>query len=214
MRIFIRSFKWLISTMLLVVVGASVASAGPVLSLASGDTTSFDAGTYRTFGWSFTTNQAITVYTLDAVNPAGDGYVDLYDAAGDVLASATVSYSDLVESGNAFSFYAHELSTPVSLAANTVYYIAEDVPVNSVFYSNATGIVTDTAISYGAGVSAIGAKQTTTTDDPNHLGWGYFGPNFDIVSPAPEPSTLLMGLTASVFGAVAAWRRRRAGRSV
>lgn len=101
------------------------ASAGPVLE--------FSPGSLRpgeepgTAGWSFTTNRAVTVTALDAFDPTGAGTagaVRLYTAGGTVLASTTVTTSDPQE-GSPVSFYSHAIS-PVSLLANTTYFIAED----------------------------------------------------------------------------------------
>ena len=75
-------------------------------------------------GWEFTTNQAIAVNALDAYDPTGTGSVRLYNSVGTVLASATVTASDPTE-GTPILFYSHAIA-PVTLAANTSYFIAQD----------------------------------------------------------------------------------------
>ncbi|HEY1686685.1 MAG TPA: DUF4082 domain-containing protein [Tepidisphaeraceae bacterium] len=81
-----------------------------------------------TLGWSFTTNQPITIDALDVysdnmINVAGE--VRLYNSVGTTLASAIVTTSDPSE-GSPFTFYSHPI-TPVNLAADQTYFVAEDI---------------------------------------------------------------------------------------
>jgi hypothetical protein len=154
-----------------------------------------------TAGWSFTTNQAITVTALDAFDPTGTGLVQIYNGSGNVLASATLNTSDAKE-GNPTSFYTQAIA-PVTLVANTTYYISEDINGGIVLFR--TGPLTlDPSITYNGEVSGSGLGQTPTTDAfAGGLNPGFFGPNFDISPTVPEPSTTV--LTGLLFGFVAAY---------
>jgi hypothetical protein len=68
-----------------------------------------------TLGWSFTTNQSISVIALDAYDIFGDGFVELYDSGGDVLASATLTASGAQE-GSPTLFYTQAIRPVVSSA--------------------------------------------------------------------------------------------------
>ncbi len=134
----------------------------------------------------------------------------LYNASGTVLASATVTFSDKQE-GSPAAFYSQAIS-PVSLAADTTYYIAQDFSAfsNSAFSTHldflVTGLTTDAAITFDGEVAAVGLGTNPTTDA---TGGGYnpafFGPNFDIA--VPEPSTLL--LLAAGLGGLSMLRSKR-----
>ena len=139
------------------------AGAGPVLEFSTGTVAVFTGGD-TSGGWSFTTNQAITVVALDAYEPNSGNDVRLYDGNGTVLASAIVLPTDPT-GGSPIPFYTHAI-TPVTLAAGQTYYIAEDFPANiNQFYYNTDTPVTDPAITYGAGVfSTAGLGQDPTTD--------------------------------------------------
>jgi len=156
------------------------------------------AGAPATLGWSFTTTQAITVDALDALNvDAGGSVVDLWSSTGTLLASGTVLSTDPNE-GSPMAFFEDSI-TPVSLAAGKTYYIDESVTsIASFSYYNATGLTTNSAITYDAPVSALGVEMDPTSDFFVGLGAtnGYFGPNFDIAaSPtAPEPANAFLFL--------------------
>ncbi len=111
-----------------------------------------------TAGWSFTTNSAITVTALDAFDPTGTGLVQLYNAGGNILASANLSTSDPVE-GSPTPFYTQSVA-PVLLAADTKYFIAEDMCAvtgsscaspGTTAYSRVLDLTVDPAISYDGG---------------------------------------------------------------
>jgi hypothetical protein len=186
------------------------ASAGPILEFSTGNeivSAAFDT----TLGWSFTTQQAITVTALDAFDPTGDGnagQVRLYNAGGTVLASVTVTTSDPKE-GTPISFYSAAI-TPVLLAANTTYFIAEDFGTTTHGFVQVSGLTSGSAITYDHVVSAAFQGQNPTTDFfGGVLNPGIFGPNFDIAAAVPEPASLTL-LAVGLAGLGMVLRLRRA----
>jgi hypothetical protein len=172
-----------------------------------------DAGN-TTGGWSFTTTQAITVTALDVYDPTGYGTVRLYDGGGHILASATLTTADAQE-GSPIPFYTQAI-TPVTLAANQTYYIAEDILGNTTqFYARTGTPTTSPLITYGANVVHRGAGGTPTTDEEygGSLNPGFFGPNFDAVAAAvsavPEPSTAIVAALGAVAFIAYGWSRHR-----
>jgi hypothetical protein len=175
-----------------------------------------------TFGWKFTTNQAIIVTALDVFDPTGSvevvpgtGNVRLYNGSGTILAHATVTASDPLE-GSPVPFHSHAI-TPVTLAANQTYYIAQGIRANTTqFYVRTSTPTTSPLITYNGEVatsSGIGMSATPTSDAfGGGLSPGIFGPNFDAVAAqvVPEPSTMLQAAIASLLGLGYAWRRRQA----
>jgi hypothetical protein len=134
-----------------------------VLEFSSASQSKFDGD--NSVGWSFTTNQAITVYALDVFDPSLLGTsVRLYNSSGTTLASASLSYADPTE-GSPFPFYYSPI-TPVTLAAGQTYYVAQDSNGADPALLNifAGGLTTDPAITYGAGVLGHGLGQNPTSD--------------------------------------------------
>jgi hypothetical protein len=197
------------------VVASGPGRAEPVLEFNASSSLDPIAGADTSSGWSFTTHQAITVVALDAYDATGDGAnnVRLYDGSGHVLAQATVTNSNPTE-GSPVLFHTVAI-TPVTLLANTTYYIAEDTINNTTkLYYNGTGLTTDPSITYNGSVIAIGTGQTPTSNpyfgtskDPSE-----FGPNFDIRSGGaiPEPSTVVLTAIGGLIGLGYRWRRRKA----
>jgi hypothetical protein len=176
-------------------------------------TTPFPFGTDISAGWAFTTNQAITVTALDAFDPSGTGSVRLYNAADTLLASATVTTADPIE-GSPTLFYSQAI-TPVNLAADTTYFLAQDMSANvTTFQAAVSGLSTNPAITYDGAVSAFGLSQDPISDNvfSGSANPGFFGPNFDMGSQAPgtpEPGTLALFSGLTVTGLGFAIKRRR-----
>jgi len=195
---------------------AEPARADVALEFTSGNNQAQFTGGGAAAGWSFTTTEAISVTALDAYDPGNGLQVRLYDASGTTLASATVLPTD-PSVGSPIPFYSHAIA-PVTLSANTTYYIAEDLDPTTYIYIQVSGLTTDSSITYSGGVAgAVG--QNPMTDSPNgrlFYSPDYFGPNFNIgptngnppVS-TPEPSTLLLVGLGGMGFLFHGWRRRR-----
>jgi hypothetical protein len=196
----------------------TIGGAGPAravvleFSAVSAAAAGFDASA----GWSFATTEKISVTALDAFDPTGDGAagtVRLYTAGGTVLASARVTTKDPKE-GSPIMFYSAKLSKPIVLAANTTYFIAEDIGTATMANGNVTGLKTTTGITYKVEVAAMGQGQNPTTDATMGMfSPGIFGPNFDVGAvgaAVPEPSTWAMMLLG--FAGLGFFGRRAARR--
>jgi Domain of unknown function (DUF4082)/PEP-CTERM motif len=197
----------------------TICGAGPAwavlalqFSTLSTGTPGFDASA----GWSFTTNEKISVTALDAFDPKGDGAagtVRLYNASGTVLASAKVTTTDPKE-GSPIMFFSAKLSKPLVLAAMTTYFIAEDLGTATTANGNVSGLTTSSAIKYDGEVAARGQGKNPTTDATGGaFSPGIFGPNFDVTlgaSAVPEPSTwamMLLGFAGIGFAGYLASRK-------
>jgi hypothetical protein len=192
--------------------GVGQAKATPILEVAGGGSATEDPS--ASVGWSFTTNQSITVTALDAYDPSVFGSVRLYNASGVILAGATLTTSDSQE-GSPTLFYTQAI-TPVTLAANTTYYIAEDVAEGQTpFLVNTNTPITSPLITYVGGVDTPGIGQTPTTDVfSGFFNPAYFGPNFDAgpagVAASPEPASLtLFAFSGAALLGYAGLRRRK-----
>jgi hypothetical protein len=109
-------------------------------------------------------------------------------------------------------FYSHTLTTPVPLAANTTYYIAEDLASTTMAYVDVTGLTTTPEIKYDSVVAAAGLDMKPTTDATMGMfSNGIFGPNFDIAAVAaavPEPASFML-LGVGLLGLAGAQLIRR-----
>jgi hypothetical protein len=186
----------LMATLAIGMAATAPAQAAPILEFSGGGLA--PVASDASLGWSFTTNQSFNVVALDAFDPTGlhgtVGQVRLYDSIGNVLASALVTASDPIVGGPT-PFYSHAI-TPVSLAANSTYYIVEDMSFTTQLWFSVSGLTTDSAITYAGAVDAAGQGNNPVTDLNGQIyAPSYFGPNFDI--DVPEPATwamFLMGL--------------------
>lgn len=206
----IRWFGLAAMAMGLVAGGAMRSEAGLVASLTGGTTFGNFARNGITAGWSFTTTQAISVTALAAYNP--DFEVRLYDAGGTVLATASPGSADPTVVAGDLSFHVKTIA-PVTLAANTTYYIAEDLPESVIPRTAESGSVTTSPlITFGDAVFQFGTGGKPTSDGFSGGGVlrGVFGPNFEAsaVSAVPEPATMVSGAVAGL-GLIGFGRRRR-----
>jgi hypothetical protein len=182
------------------------AAADPVLEFSS----ALDSYTATTLsmGWSFTANEAISVTALDAYAPGSGVQVRLYDGSGDILAEITVSTGDPQE-GSPTPFYSQSI-TPVTLAAGTTYYVAQDYPGGDVlpWLDFVPGLTTDPAITYTGQVAALYEGNDPTSDTyGGYAAMAYFGPNLDIETAVPGPPSLTVFAAALVGLGLALGRR-------
>ncbi len=216
---------WTITTAVAIVLLLTQAALADPILTTSGGPQPPEAGLTgdATIGWAFETGASpITVVALDSLiltqtalfgeGPnVGATTVRLYDGLGNIIASATVSTADPMETAG-LSYYAHGI-TPVTLAANNTYYIAEDYQVGYLYaLPTITPSMTNGA-TYVGGVSewGIGGMPTDNLLDPNRTDvFLYFGPNFDAApSAVPEPSTMTVVGVAAITGlGYFGWRRR------
>jgi hypothetical protein len=162
------------------------ANAGTLALDITGNPSTSTTGDDYTAGWSFTTgSSAIDVTALDGLTLSGTGnQVRLYGANQTTLVSATIVSGMVVGSGG--DFYSVAV-TPTLLAANTTYYIAEDLPLGTGFAYFAT-TVTTAAITYGTEISASGLGLNPTTDlYGGTFNDAFFGPSFEYTLAAPPP---------------------------
>jgi hypothetical protein len=167
-------------------------------------------------GFEFTATRAITVSQLGVFDYAQDGLavsheVGLFDAAGQLLVSATVA-AGTVDPLIAQFRYAD--ITPVTLVAGRDYrlgavYASNNDPLVFPTTTVATGFVPDPAIAFVGSRSASGAALADPST-PGPGGPGYFGPNL-ILSTVPEPSTIVTTAIGVVCLGGYGWRRREAG---
>jgi len=186
---------------------AASAQAAPVLSFTTGFQ-SISVGSQQdyTVGWSFTAKTTSVVIALDALDPGQTGQeVRLYQGDGTVIASAKVTTGD--QQAGTPQFYSHPIA-PVTLAANTTYYISQDLPAGLAAWAFVDAPVsTDPAISFegAVGVLNIGGKPVTDELSFSVLDPAYFGPNFDLAmssTEVPEPADILAfaaGLAGLIF---------------
>ncbi len=202
------SFRvWMMSAFIVAALSGGAKAGGLALMNTGGTPT---VGPPASMGFAFTTNQSIVVDALaDVIVPGqiSSTQVRLYDGSQTILAEATVSTTDphpysipYGTTGEHLSLYVQAI-TPVTLAADTTYYIAADTPNSASFISQLVGITTDPSITYDHGVNVFGTCNNPLTDSGG-LGPGYLGPDFLIAASAvPEPSALVLavaGLTISL----------------
>jgi hypothetical protein len=129
--------------------------------------------------------------------------VRLYDSNGTILAETIVTNKDLSD-GLApntgigpQTFNVHSI-IPVTLAANTTYVVASDVPdfnTSGLYYlAGLQGISTNPSITYGHGVETAGGGKLPLADLMlGVFGDGYLGPNVGIEpNSVPEPTSLVV----------------------
>ena len=156
-------------------------------------------------GWGFMVNRDVEVISLDYYDYDYQRFglsenhdVGIFDAAGNLLVSATVTVSDPLVGAAPWREHAVPLTL---LTAGNFYWIMGVSGMKDLFTADPTGLVVDASITFwGAGYEYSGASLVMPqyTSQGSHA---LFGPNFGVV---PEPATLVLcGL-----GLLAVARRR------
>jgi hypothetical protein len=183
---------------------------------------SFTSATFATIdpdtaelGYDFTTgSDPILVSALGYVNDGFNGThtVEIFNVATQQAvpgAFATVTTVGGGPTSNTFTYT--DLASPVSLAANTQYQIVSQFFRNEYYFYNATGFTSQAGITLDIAVFddygnppvlpafATGSYAPTVPGD--------FGPNFQIMSPVPELSSIY--LLASGLASIGITRFRR-----
>jgi hypothetical protein len=206
---------WMMSAFIVAALSGGAKAGNLALMNTGGDPTE---GASMSMGFAFTTNESIVIDALaDVLVPSqrSSGQVRLYDGTQTVLAETTVTTSDphpysvpYGTTGESLSLYVAAI-TPITLTANTTYYIAADVPSDFAFISALVGITTDPTITYDHGVSVLGTGNNPLTDSGGPPP-GYLGPDFIIAGAAvPEPSSLVLASIAVAGVTISQARRRK-----
>lgn len=184
-------------------------SAAPVLDFAA-TPTDFGNNNSWSLGWEFNVLSPISVTALGMLDASLAGSlawrsshdVGIYDSAGNLLASATVTSGD-----PATGMFRYASITPILLGVGNGYRIAGATANDyfTPFGAGSVGIVVDPRIAFVAdrySQSSTLVFPTSSMGLPNAI----FGPNF-MAAPAPEPGSY--ALIAAGLGALALLRRKR-----
>lgn len=133
----LRRTDTLVFVALFLVLGSALpARAGYVSAVNFTNGTIEPTGTYVSAGFSFTTNQTVTIDALADFSPLATGSdVRLDNSAGTTLATATVLSSD--PSDGTFEFHS---ITPIILSSRTTCYIAADIVVGQLAEYSVKGL--------------------------------------------------------------------------
>jgi hypothetical protein len=169
-----------------------------------------------TLGSIFTANTAVTVTAIGVFDDSLDGLVDsypvgLFDSAGNLLSSGTVSSGTGSPLTNQFR-YAN--IAPVALTPGNSYevgalYLDGNDGLLGPGFTGPINFATDSRIGFVQSSYASGGTLVAPLSSVG--GQGYFGPNFKIVDTVvPEPGSIAFGIIAagSLAGLIA--RKRKA----
>jgi hypothetical protein len=174
------------------------------------------AGTFPspfTSGWVFTTSQAFTATALGYWDEAdhvlnANHDVGLWDDMGNLLAQTTITNASTpVASADSQGQWLFNPISPLLLPAGT-YHIGGTTNNQDIVCSG-TGVTTIPGVTFDGGAETPGAGLTFPPGPPGKGAPRYFGPDVELTSAIPEPSTLaLLGVgAAGLFGD--GWRRRQ-----
>lgn len=161
-----------------------------------------------TLGWEFSVNQAITVTHLGLFDLGQDGLAESHAigiwsvTGGNPLFQATIPAGNATSLDGKFRYVQipETILQPGNYVIGAQYFgVSADSRV-----SEATGITTDTSITYVGSRYGIGSNLPfpSTSSGPGH----YFGPNFQVV---PEPSTVALFSTGGLVLAAGLIRKRK-----
>lgn len=193
---------------------AGIAQAGQGVIL--GDQYAGNDGIAWTLGYSFTAKSTIQATELMAWDDLGDGFVSgslavgLWDSAGNLLASTTVSGTDTLTADN----FRSRAITPVTLIAGQTYIVAAENREDSYHYDYNNTRVVAPEITWLSDRYIEGANLAFPTygygQNSGVNGWygGNFG--FTAIPLSPAASMGLGGLAC--VGGVSVVRRRKLAR--
>ena len=202
-----------LGTLTLLAFASSLASADtPALSFTNPGVVATPGGTPATAGWTFTSNQSVTVSELGYWDSTPndpltfDHPVALWDASGNLLTSTTVLMNSPLTGD-----FRYAPTTPITLTAGQTYVIgAEVIGGGDPIAFNATA-ATISQITFGTcTVSGAGTGLAFPTFSGVFGNDGNFGPNFKIVTTdVPEPGSMALLVGVGVSGTGLLLRRRR-----
>jgi Domain of unknown function (DUF4082)/PEP-CTERM motif len=171
-----------------------------------------DPNTSFTSGYKFSANSNATVVGLSTwdswANASSTAAVGLWDANGNLLASASVSAT-----GPSVGQWSYTLITPIALTAGDDYYVGS-FGEQANFTENVGGLLADPRINYLAIATVDSTSLTFPSGTVDIFENGFFGGNVILgVSAVPEPSTWAMMILGFCGIGFMAYRRKQSGPS-
>jgi Domain of unknown function (DUF4082) len=195
--------------------GSAHADSVPAFSFTSATFATSDPSTAE-LGYDFTTgSSSILVSALGYIN---DGYngthvVEIFNVATQQAVTGALATVTTVGGGptsNTFTYT--DLASPVALAANTQYQIISQFFPNEYYFYKATGFTSQDGISLDITVfddyGDPPANPTFATGTYGPTVPGDFGPNFEILNPVPELSSIYLVASGLISFGVTRFRRR------